>query len=115
MENFFYKDDFYRDLESFINENFENESEIYELEEDKLFLCLNGKLEPIFELSSEWIISRIDDERFSESNSDNELDKITKVLNGLDFKKINNLIPKLFYENHKDRFAITKQDLINSI
>jgi len=115
MENFFYKDDFYTDLESFIHENFEDESEIHELEEDKLFLCRSGKLEPIIELSVEWIINRIDDERFSENNSDSELDKIAKALTGLDYEKINELMPKLFYENYKEKFTITKQDLLDAL
>ena len=115
MENFFYKDNFYTDLESFIHENFEDESEISELEEDKLFLCRSGKLEPIVELSAEWIINRIDEERFSENNSDKELDKIAKALSELDYAKINASMPKLYYEDYRDAFTITKQDLLNAL
>jgi len=116
MENFFYNDNFYSDMESFIHENFDDESEIAELDDDKLFLCKGSKLEPILKLSAEWIAERIDDERFSENNNDNEVEKIMKVLSGnIDFDKINALLPELYYENYKDKFTITKQDLLDQI
>jgi hypothetical protein len=116
MENFFYNDNFYSDMESFIHENFDDESEITELDDDKLFLCKGSKLEPILKLSAEWIAERIDDERFSENNNENEVEKIMKVLSGnIDFDKINALLPKLYYENYKDKFTITKQDLLDQI
>lgn len=116
MENFFYNDNFYSDMESFIHENFDDESEIAELDDDKLFLCKGSKLEPILKLSAEWIAERIDDERFSENNNENEVEKIMKVLSGnIDFDKINALLPELYYENYKDKFTITKQDLLDQI
>lgn len=116
MENFFYNDNFYSDMESFIHENFDDESEIAELDDDKLFLCKGSKLEPILKLSAEWIAERIDDERFSENNNENEVEKIMKVLSGnIDFDKINSLLPELYYENYKDKFTITKQDLLDQI
>ena len=80
MENFFYNDNFYSDMESFIHEIFEDESEIAELEDDKLFLCKGSKLEPILKLSAEWIAERIDDDRFSENNSDGEIEEISEIL-----------------------------------
>jgi hypothetical protein len=30
-------------------------------------------------------------------------------------KKINALIPKLYYEDYRDKFTITKQDLLNAL
>lgn len=116
MENFFYNDNFYSDMESFIHENFDDESEIAELDDDKLFLCKGSKLEQILKLSAEWIAERIDDERFSENNNENEVEKIMKVLSGnIDFDKINALLPELYYEDYKDKFTITKQDLLDQI
>lgn len=116
MENFFYNNDFYRDLESFIQEAFEDEDEIQELEDDKEFLCKGSFLEPIITISAEWITNRIDDDRFSESNSDDECEKTTKILDdNIDYDKINALLPKLYYENYRDRFTITKQDLIDAL
>lgn len=116
MENFFYNNDFYSDLESFIHEIFEDEDEIQELEDDKEFLCKGSTLEPILLLSAEWITNRIDDDRFSENNSDDECEKATKILDAnIDYEKINALMPKLYYENYRDRFTITKQDLLNTL
>lgn len=116
MENFFYNDNFYSDMESFIHENFDDESEIAELDDDKEFLCKGSTLETILELSAEWITNRIDEDRFSENNSDDECEKITKALNNnIDYEKINSLMPKLYYENYRDRFTITKQDLLNAL
>lgn len=116
MENFFYNDNFYSDMESFIHENFEDESEIAELDDDKLFLCKGSKLEPILKLSAEWIAERIDDDRFSENNSDGEIQEISEILEkNIDYEKINSLMPKLYYENYKDKFTITKQDLLDQI
>lgn len=116
MENFFYNNDYYTDLEDFIEKVFDDEDEIAELDDDKLFLCKGSKLEPILKLSAEWIAERIDDERFSENNNENEVEKIMKVLSvNIDFDKINALLPELYYENYKDKFTITKQDLLDKI
>ena len=116
MENFFYNDNFYSDMESFIHENFDDESEIAELDDDKLFLCKGSKLEPILKLSAEWIAERIDDDRFSENNIDGEVEEISEILEkNIDYGKINSLMPKLYYENYKDKFTITKQDLLDQI
>ncbi len=69
MQNFFYNNDYYTDLEDFI---------------EKVF--------------------------------DDECEKITKSLkDNIDYKKINALMPKLYYENYRDKFTITKQDLLNAL
>ena len=116
FEKFFFNYNFFFYFESFFFQNFDDESEIAELDDDKLFLCKGSKLEPILKLSAEWIAERIDDERFSENNNENEVEKIMKVLSGnIDFDKINALLPKLYYENYKDKFTITKQDLLDKI
>ena len=117
IENFFEDGEFYADLEDFIYKVFDGEEEqVRELEDDAVFECKGSKLEPIIDFSSQWITERIDDDRFSENNSDNEYEKITKVLDeNIDFKKIVDLLPKLYYENYKDKFTITKQDLLDAL
>lgn len=117
IENFFEDGEFYTDLEDFIYKVFDGEEEqVRELEEDAVFECKGSKLEPIIDFTSQWITERIDDDRFSENNSENEYEKITKVLDeNIDFKKITNLLPKLYYENYKDKFSITKQDLLDAL
>lgn len=117
IENFFEDGNFYTDLEDFMYRIFDGEEEqIKELDDDTVFNCKGSKLEPILLLSAEWITERIDDDRFSENNSDDEYEKTTKILNAnIDYEKINALIPKLYYENYRDKFTITKQDLLNAL
>ena len=117
MENFFEDGKFYTDIEDFIYKVFDGDEErIRELEEDAVFECKGSKLEPIIDFSSQWITDRIDDDRFSENNSGTENEKITKVLDENNKnKKITNLLPKLYYENYKDKFTITKQDLLDAL
>jgi hypothetical protein len=117
MENFFEDGEFYTDLEDFIYKVFDGEEEkVRELKEDAVFECKGSILEPIIDFSSQWITERIDDDRFSENDSDDEYEKITKVLEeNIDFKKITDLLPKLYYENYKDKFTITKQDLLDAL
>ena len=116
-ENFFNDGEFYTDLEDFIYKVFDGEKQqITQLENDAVFECKGSKLEPLINFSSEWITERIDDDRFSENNSDDEYGKIAKVLDeNIDFKKIFDLLPKLYYENYKDKFTITKQDLLDAL
>ena len=117
IENFFEDGEFYTDLEDFIYKVFDGEeNQVRELEEDAVFECKGSKLEPMFYFSPKWITERIDDDRFSENNSDDEFEKITKILiENIDFKKIVDLLPKLYYENYKDKFTITKQDLLDAL
>ena len=116
IENFFEDGKFYTNLEDFIYKVFDGEEEVRELEEDVIFECKGSKLEPIIDFSSQWITERIDDDRFSENNSDDEYERITKVLDkNIDFKKIVDMLPKLYYENYKDKFTITKQDLLDAL
>ena len=117
IENFFEDGEFYTDLEDFIYKVFDGEEEqVRELEEDAVFECKGSKLEPIIDFSSQWITDRIGDDRFSENNFGTENEKITKVLDeNIDFKKITDLLPKLYYENYKDKFIITKQDLLDAL
>lgn len=117
IENFFSGGEFYTDIEDFIFKNFIDEKEeIIELNDDATFECKGSKLEPIFCFSSQWITERISDSRFSENNSEDEIEKITKVLDeNINFQKIVELLPKLYYENHKDKFTITKKNLLDAI
>ena len=114
MENFFVDGEFYTDLGDFIYKVFDGEEEqVRELEEDAVFECKGSKLEPIIDFSTQWITERIDDDRFSENNVDSEIDEIEKVLNGnIDFEKINALIPKLYFVDRRNKFKITKKDLL---
>jgi hypothetical protein len=79
IENFFEDGNFYTDLEDFMYRIFDGEEDqIKELDDDTVFNCKGSKLEPILSLSAEWITERIDDDRFSENNSDEEYEKQLK-------------------------------------
>lgn len=116
-ENFFYDFEFYSDLEELIYRLFDDaDQEIKELSEDWEIECMQGKLSPIFQLSTDWILNRIDDDRFSENGIDKESDIITKVLDKhIDYNMINNSIPKLFFPDRTQKFKITKRDLLEWI
>lgn len=108
MENFFYGDRFYSDLGELMD-NFDINEECDNIPDDWSIECKESDLEPIFRLSPDWILERIDEERLTEDG--NELDKIEKVLQTIDYETINSKIPSLYYESRR-RFTITKADLI---
>lgn len=109
MENFFYKGEFFKDLDEFIDTILDYTETVKDLPETYEAICYKSSEEPILTLSSEWITKRICDDRISE----NEVEKITDILNKyLDFEKVNQLIPKLYYEAIGNRIIITKKDLI---
>lgn len=113
-------DVFYSDITSFILDNyFEEKEAIDELPDDwvqkiqycnseKVFVFKEGDIEDI----AERLLDMYDDRR---SESGDELDDITKALiAGIDFAKVNELMPELYYPNG-EKDIITKQDLLESI
>jgi hypothetical protein len=110
MVNFFYNDTFYESIEDFMEDQEIDEENI---EDQPDFIKVHeAKLEPVFELSSDWIGERIDEDRFSENGD--EVDKIKKVLDQIDFKKINSEIPKLWYSIGR-KLEISKVDLCEAL
>jgi hypothetical protein len=110
MENFFYSNKYYSDLDELLDDLDLSEDGISELPDDYLLDCRRANLEPIITLSVDWIGDRIDEERFSEDAD--EVEEIQKILSSnIDFEKINSLMPKLYYES-REKFKITKADLI---
>lgn len=71
------------------------------------------QLEPIMTLSTDWIMERVNEERFSEEGADNQCARIEKVLDeSIDYSKINEMMPQLWYPTAK-KITFTKQDLID--
>ena len=90
MENFFYDWKYYSDLDELIDSILDYSEEVSDLPDDWEIECMGSKLEPICQLSANWITERIDDDRLSENNVDSEIDEIEKALNvNIDFEKIN--------------------------
>lgn len=108
MENFFYEDEFYADLEDLMIA-FEFDEDLANVPDDWSVTCMYGVLEPVFQLSPEWIVDRVDEERFSEDGDERE--RLYKVLGDkINYDDINAAIPKLWYPKG-DKFTITKKDL----
>lgn len=115
MENFFYEDNFYTELCELCEYQDWDKEYIQTLPEDYTIEVMLTDAEPIFKLDAEWITERIDEERFSENNCDDEYSRITKILNeNIDFEKINALIPQLYYGN-RAIYHFTKQDLLDAV
>ena len=109
MENFFYGEEFYREIGDLIDDISETE-DLSDISEDWKITCEYATLEPIFKLDADWIMNRINDERFSEEGR--ESDDVYEILNQLDYSQVNERMPKLYYPNGK-KFDITKQDLLD--
>lgn len=114
MENFFYNDEFYGDLESLMDGlGLDSEADVYQLPDDWFVTCIESKCEPVFTLSVDFITDAINEERFTEEGR--EIDEINEALsNNIDFEKINALIPNIYYPTRTE-FFVTKADLINFI
>lgn len=110
MENIFYQDEYYSELSDLMDALDLDEDNVHDLPDDYVLNCKECDLEPIIELSANWICEHISEERFSEEGI--EADKLYKILaENIDYEKVNALIPKLYYESRK-KFTITKNDLI---
>ncbi len=113
MVNFFYNEKFYESIEDLM-EDLEIDEENIE-DAPNFFQCYESSLEPIFQLSTDWILDRVDEERFSEDDSENgDYNKLKKLLDTLDFQEINSKIPKLYYQSYK-KFEITKVELYEAL
>jgi hypothetical protein len=108
--NFFYNDKYYESIEDLMidldidEESIESANDFYP--------CVRAELEPIIKLNADWIYERIDEERFSENGDEGE--KLFKLLQTIDFKSIQEKIPKLWYET-RVRFTITKADMYEAL
>ena len=73
--------------------------------------CQQCVLEPVAVIDADWILERIDEERWPEDN-DYVYERALKDLGKLNFDTINEKMPKLYYPIG-EKFTITKQDLID--
>lgn len=105
MENFFHGDKFYDSIEDLMIDLEIDEDNVHEFEG---LVCFKGERDKVVTLSADWIIERIDEERFSEDGD--EADKIYNILKEIDFTSINAKIPELYYETRM-KFTITIEDL----
>ena len=110
MENFFLEEKFCPDLSDLCDELDIDEDNVSQLPDDWSLEVCETSMEPIVTLSVDWIMDKIDQERWTENG--NEIEKVEKLLAGIDFKTINEKMPKLYYPTRKT-FRITKADLLD--
>jgi hypothetical protein len=98
-ENFFYNDNFFTDLEALACE-LQDDFDVF-AEGEELVIELSVE-EPIVKFTPEWIVDRIDDDRFTEDGCEREYKTIKEALSStVDFDKLNALIPKVYFGSGK--------------
>lgn len=115
MENFFVDDKFYSDMDSLMNDlDLFEEQDVEDLDGTVFTVeCFQSSLEPLVTLSYDWILDRVNEERFPEDN-DRINNEFTKAIEAIDFDKVNSLMPKLYYPTRK-KFTLTKEDFLEYI
>lgn len=107
---YYLDDNFYHQLEDIVDD-----LDLEVMSDTDTIKVENCALEPIITLSAEILADYLEgylEERHSENNQDEELDKIIQVFkNNIDFEKINSELPKLYYPNNTF-VTLTKQELI---
>jgi hypothetical protein len=129
MENFFYNENFYSDLSELMNDigfmlliNFQNDEiaksvlfsdSINELKDDWQIKVELADLEPIFEVDADTLCQLLADaneDRLTE-NFGEEQEVLSALKECIDFEKLKEKLPKLYYPNGKF-VCISKKDLI---
>ena len=121
MENFFANDEFYSELEDYIEDIWDNhEQAILDLPEDWKDEVIVGSKEKIFVITMDrvvdFIMSHTDtwEDRFPE-DSDRTMEKIEKAIrSSVDIEKMNDGLPFLYYPS-KEKATLTKKDLVDYI
>lgn len=110
-ETFFIDDVFYASIEEYIHDL--AETFLPENFDENFLQIVNGsKLEPIIKLNLEGLSEQLFDcneERYGE-DPDERIKEIEKALSTIDFKKINEKMPKMWYAT-KDTYLITAADI----
>lgn len=114
MQYFFIDEDFYSDLGDLIDRR---DYVLKELDDDWSIEVDLSKLEKIFTLKEDFVIDAIMEktevweDRFPEE-SESAYEKVKNAIRqSIDFKKLNELMPSLYYPND-ETCIITKADLI---
>jgi len=113
MKNFFYADHFCSDIDDFVEIFDIDENNVSELSKDWHVHVELSNLESIFNIDAEslcQLLAQANEDRLSE-----DFEEEARVLNALkqsiDFDKLKELLPKLYYPNNKFK-VISKSDLI---
>lgn len=114
IENFFCNSEFFTDIDDYCAHHKLEIEDIEKLPDDWQEEIKFSIEEPIETLCADWIAEKIDDGRFSEEPYHDEYDRVVKILNEtIDFKKVNEALPKMYYPNGKNG-VLTKKDLLEN-
>ena len=116
MENFFYDDTFCLDLEDLANAFDINEDNVNDLKDDWQVKVELSDLEPIFNVNADnlcQLLADANEDRLSE-DFDEEARVLKAIKETIDFEKLKEALPKLYYPNNKFE-TITKADLVEWI
>lgn len=114
MENFFYEDNFCSDINDLAQIFDIDEDNINELKDDWEVKVELSDLEPIFNVDAEnlcQMLAGCNEDRLSE-DFDEESRVLMALKESIDFDKLKELLPKLYYPNGKFE-TITKSDLVS--
>jgi hypothetical protein len=119
MEEFFVDDEFFETLTELIESYFDDEQEVYELDDSYTLDAREAILEKVIDpkyLSKSEIISNLMFENYGEEIYDYEstIRNILEKYIQIDTESIIKELPEV-YTNYGDKFKITKKDLINHI
>ena len=113
MENFFLDERFCSDLEDLANVLEIDEDNVNDLEDDWNIKIELTDLEPIFDIDAEklcQILADSNEDRLSEDFTE-EKTILQALKESIDFAKLTEMLPKLYYMNGKFQ-TITKSDLL---
>jgi len=113
MEHFFYDDTFCSDLEDLANVFDIDEYNVNELKDDWQVKVEMSDLEPIFYVDADslcQLLADANEDRLSE-DFDEEANILKALKECIDFEKLKEALPKLYYPNNEFQ-TITKKDLV---
>ena len=113
MEHFIYDDTFCSDLEDLANIFDIEEDNVNDLKDDWTVKVELSDLEPIFNIDADnlcQLLADANEDRLSE-DFDEEAKVLKALKESIDFNKLKELLPKLYYPNGKFE-TITKADLV---
>ena len=113
MEHFFYDDTFCSDLEDLANIFDIDEYNVNDLKDDWVIKVELSDLETIFNVDAGnlcQLLADANEDRLSE-DFDEEANVLKALKESIDFNKLKELLPKLYYPNGKFE-TITKADLV---
>jgi len=113
MEHFFYDDTFCSDLQDLADVFDIDEDNVNELKDDWQIKVELSDLEPIFNIDADslcQVLADANEDRLSDS-FDEEARVLKALRENIDFDRLKDALPKLYYANNKFE-TITKTDLL---